>query len=69
MESKRTFSGKFMVRIPPYLHEKLAKAADDQGVSINSLVQICLAEAITRLSADKKLRRVQRQSSEENPTK
>jgi predicted HicB family RNase H-like nuclease len=34
--SKR-FSGKFMVRIPPELHRKLALEAQEEGVSLNRL--------------------------------
>ncbi len=34
--SKR-FSGKFMVRIPPELHRKLALEAQEEGISLNRL--------------------------------
>jgi predicted HicB family RNase H-like nuclease len=36
--SGRKFSGKFMVRVPPALHRKLAEEAAEEGVSINRLV-------------------------------
>jgi predicted HicB family RNase H-like nuclease len=36
--SGRRFSGKFMVRVPPALHRKLAEEAAEEGVSINRLV-------------------------------
>ena len=41
--SKRTFSGRFMVRIPPELHRRLATEALEEGVSINRLVSSRLA--------------------------
>ena len=34
----RTFSGKFMVRVPPEVHREIALAAAEQQVSINRLV-------------------------------
>jgi len=36
--SARSFSGKFMVRIPPETHRMLAIQAAESGVSINRLV-------------------------------
>jgi predicted HicB family RNase H-like nuclease len=35
--SSKRFSGKFMVRIPPELHRKLAIEAQEEGVSLNRL--------------------------------
>ena len=34
----KTFSGKFMVRVPPQLHRHLATEAAESGVSLNRLV-------------------------------
>lgn len=34
----KQFSGRFMVRIPPELHRKLAMDASDYGISLNRLV-------------------------------
>ena len=34
----RTYSGKFMVRVPPETHRSLAIRAAKQGVSLNRLV-------------------------------
>jgi predicted HicB family RNase H-like nuclease len=34
----RTYSGKFMVRVPPELHRQLALEAADQHVSLNRLI-------------------------------
>ena len=36
--SGRKYSGKFMVRVPPAVHRKLAEEAAEEGVSINRLV-------------------------------
>lgn len=46
VEPRRHFSGKFNLRIPPELHEKLAIAAQAQGKSINSLAQEALQERV-----------------------
>src|SRR5882672_5612024 len=44
IEPRRHFSGKFNLRIPPELHEKLAIAAQAEGKSINALAQEALQE-------------------------
>ena len=36
--SQRTYSGKFMVRMPPEQHRNLAIAAAEQGISLNRYV-------------------------------
>lgn len=41
-EPRRTFSGKFNLRIPPELHERLAIVAQAEGKSINALAQEAL---------------------------
>jgi predicted HicB family RNase H-like nuclease len=46
IEPKRQFSGKFNLRIPPELHEKLAIAAQAQGTSINTLAQEALQDRV-----------------------
>ena len=45
IDPRKQFSGKFNLRIPPSLHEKLAMAAQAQGVSLNSLVQEALEKS------------------------
>jgi predicted HicB family RNase H-like nuclease len=35
--SSKRFSGKFMVRIPPELHRKLALEAQEEGISLNRI--------------------------------
>ncbi len=42
--STRKYSGKFMVRIPPEVHRRLAELAAEEGVSINRLVSARLAK-------------------------
>lgn len=42
IEPRRTFSGKFNLRIPPELHERLAIVAQAEGKSINALAHEAL---------------------------
>mgnify|MGYP006289387527 CR=1 FL=1 len=42
--STRKFSGKFIVRVPPELHRRIAEEAAEEGVSINRLVTSRLAK-------------------------
>ena len=46
IEPRRNYSGKFNLRIPPELHEKLAFAAQAEGKSINTLAQEALAQRV-----------------------
>ena len=41
--SARKFSGKFMVRIPPEIHRRLAIKAEEEGISLNRLVSAKLS--------------------------
>ena len=43
IDPRRNYSGKFNLRIPPELHERLAIAAQAEGKSINTLAQEALA--------------------------
>ncbi len=47
------FSGKFNVRVAKTLHAQLVEQAEEQGVSLNSLVQTVLASGVTALAAGK----------------
>lgn len=47
IEPRRHYSGKFNLRIPPELHEKLAMTADAQGKSLNELSQEALQRSVT----------------------
>jgi predicted HicB family RNase H-like nuclease len=42
--STRKYSGRFVVRIPPELHRRIAEMAAEEGVSINRLVSARLAK-------------------------
>jgi predicted HicB family RNase H-like nuclease len=42
IEPRRNYSGKFNLRIPPALHERLAIVAQAEGKSINSVAQEAL---------------------------
>jgi antitoxin HicB len=46
-----TPSGKFMARVPRSLHARLAERARQEGVSMNSLVSVFLAESLGRKEA------------------
>jgi predicted HicB family RNase H-like nuclease len=46
IEPRRNYSGKFNLRIPPELHERLAMAAQAEGKSLNTLAQEALAQRI-----------------------
>ena len=41
--AEKSFSGRFVVRVPPVVHRALATEAAEQGVSINRLVSAKLA--------------------------
>ena len=43
IEPRRSYSGKFNLRISPELHERIAIAAQAEGKSINTLAQEALA--------------------------
>lgn len=47
LDPHRHFSGKFNLRIPPELHERLAIQAQAQGLSINTLVQEYLQKGVS----------------------
>lgn len=46
IEPRRNYSGKFNLRIPPELHERIAIAAQAEGKSINTLAQEALAQRV-----------------------
>ena len=41
--SSKRFSGKFMVRVPPEVHRKLAIEAEEENISLNRLISAKLA--------------------------
>lgn len=46
IEPRRSYSGKFNLRIPPELHEKLAIVAQAEGKSINTVAQEALQQRV-----------------------
>ena len=42
----RRFSGKFMVRVPPEVHRRLAQEAAEAGVSLNRLASVKLSQSL-----------------------
>jgi predicted HicB family RNase H-like nuclease len=46
LEPKRNYSGKFNLRIPVELHEKLAIVAEAEGKSLNALAQEALLQRV-----------------------
>ncbi len=50
---KKTFSGKFVVRVPKSLHRKLSELAEQDGVSLNQWINTALAEAVGSSFAQK----------------
>ena len=46
IEPRRNYSGKFNLRIPPDLHEKLAMVAQAEGKSINAVAQEALRQHV-----------------------
>ena len=46
IEPRKNYSGKFNLRIPPELHERLAIVAQAEGKSINTLAQEALAQRV-----------------------
>jgi predicted RNase H-like HicB family nuclease len=49
--SERTYSGRFVVRVPAEVHRRLAREAAEQHVSLNRLVSDRLARALSRARA------------------
>ena len=46
IEPRRSYSGKFNLRIPAKLHEKLAIVAQAEGKSLNTLAEEALAQRV-----------------------
>lgn len=47
--AERTYSGRFVVRVPAEVHRRLAREAAEQHVSLNRLVSDRLARALQRM--------------------
>lgn len=47
-EQLREYSGKFSLRVPRYLHRRLAEIAEQEGTSLNQLIVALLSEGSER---------------------
>lgn len=45
-QALETYSGRFVVRLPRSLHRRLAERAEREGVSLNALVGVALAQFV-----------------------
>jgi hypothetical protein len=54
-QDESTHSGRLLVRMPPTLHADLARAADNEGISLNSLIVGVLAGAVAWRHPDEKV--------------
>jgi antitoxin HicB len=52
-QATETYSGRFVVRVPRTLHQQLVEAAEQEGVSLNQLINVALAGRVTRPTAVK----------------
>lgn len=50
-------SGRFMARVPKSLHARLAARAQEEGVSLNTLVVSLLSERVERARGERKSRK------------
>ncbi len=50
---KEEYSGKFVVRLPKYLHKALAEEAKKNGISLNQFVSTLLAQALVNFKYKK----------------
>ena len=44
----KSYSGKFALRMPPYLHRRIAETAQSEGISLNQLICNALSEFSAR---------------------
>ena len=51
VEPEKPYSGKFMVRVDPSVHQRAALAAKKQGVSLNRFVEKSVEDELVRLKA------------------
>lgn len=53
--SNNKYSGKFLLRVPPYLHQKLAESAQREGVSLNQYLVSLLSgrDAVSQYRPEK----------------
>jgi len=52
--TREDYSGKFVVRVPKYLHRELVKTAARENVSLNTFISTTLGKAVGQSIADSK---------------
>jgi len=57
----KEYSGKFLIRVPKYLHRKLSEQAKKEGVSLNQLVVSLLSEKVTVAKLLKKIESLEKE--------
>lgn len=57
-KNEEDYSGKFVVRIPRYLHKRLSEQAEREGRSLNQHVSVLLSERSASLSVENSLERL-----------
>lgn len=53
--AKKNYSGKFVLRIPGELHKELSERAEENGISLNSMVSIVLKNESKKLPRKRKI--------------
>jgi len=56
--TKREYSGKFIVRIPRYVHQRLAELAMGEGVSLNQIIESILSAGISVSKQNEKINEI-----------
>jgi antitoxin HicB len=52
--AREEYSGKFVVRVPKYLHRELVKTAERENVSLNAFISTTLGKAVGQSIVDSK---------------
>jgi len=48
MKKQRSYSGRFLLRLPKSVHESIAVAAKEEGISMNEFVTLAVVEIVVR---------------------
>ncbi len=55
--AERNFSGRLLLRLPPSLHKKLVDLAQEEGISLNSLILKLISYAMGRYESEIEIKR------------
>ncbi len=58
-DKAKKYSGKFVVRVPKHLHQKLAEQAKNESISLNQLIVSLLSENLTATILTKKIEKLE----------